>query len=336
MNGHFVSPLAVYEPGLLPSESENARFQVILPKKRPRLPSVCLHLAGTGDHLFWRRRNFIAKPLAREKGIASVLLENPYYGSRKPKTQFQSYLNHVSDVFIMGSALVIESALLLDWCLKEGFQALGITGISMGGHMASVASCYWPHPIAIVPCLSWSTASSAFTEGVFSDSCAWPILQEQLHVSDYSYIIKQFCNIDATSTPNRPLQTSTHSLLHRPWSQPSAGLRTTSMDLSIYSKSKQKWRVPPEALGFMRQIMDTFSHLANFPKPHLGSQIISVVSKDDQYFLRDNVTPLTDIWPSCEVRYMPGGHVMGYLFGQKKFRFQYPGLPIRFHLISPV
>jgi hypothetical protein len=78
MNGHFVSPLAVYEPGLLPSESENARFQVILPKKRPRLPSVCLHLAGTGDHLFWRRRNFIAKPLAREKGIASVLLENPY------------------------------------------------------------------------------------------------------------------------------------------------------------------------------------------------------------------------------------------------------------------
>ena len=36
---------------------------------------------------FWRRRLFMAKPLLQEAGIASIILENPFYGSRKPKAQ---------------------------------------------------------------------------------------------------------------------------------------------------------------------------------------------------------------------------------------------------------
>lgn len=30
--------------------------------------------------------------------------------------------------------------------------------------MASLAACSWPKPLVLVPCLSWSTASSVFTE----------------------------------------------------------------------------------------------------------------------------------------------------------------------------
>jgi hypothetical protein len=36
---------------------------------------------------FWRRRQMMAKPLLKEGGIASVILENPFYGLRKPKDQ---------------------------------------------------------------------------------------------------------------------------------------------------------------------------------------------------------------------------------------------------------
>lgn len=36
---------------------------------------------------FWKRRNILAKPLLREGNIGAVLLENPYYGLRKPKEQ---------------------------------------------------------------------------------------------------------------------------------------------------------------------------------------------------------------------------------------------------------
>lgn len=166
--GHFTSPLAKYFPGLLPKESEKAHFQVIIPKKWPqngRKPA-CLHLAGTGDHHFWRRRHLMAKPLAKEHGIASVLLENPFYGVRKPKNQLRSSLLHVADLLIMGTALILESLVLLHWCERQGYGPLGITGISMGGHMASLACTAWPKPLAIVPCLSWSTASCVFTEVV--------------------------------------------------------------------------------------------------------------------------------------------------------------------------
>lgn len=36
---------------------------------------------------FFRRRNLMAKPLIKEAGIGALLLENPFYGLRKPKDQ---------------------------------------------------------------------------------------------------------------------------------------------------------------------------------------------------------------------------------------------------------
>ena len=164
--GHFISPLAEFFPGLLPKESENAHFQIIVPKKWPKKgrKPLCLHLAGTGDHYFWRRRNLMAKPLVKEHGIASILLENPFYGLRKPNNQVRSSLRHVADLFVMGAALILESHVLFHWGHRQGYAPLGITGISMGGHMASLACTAWPEPLAIVPCLSWSTASSVFTQ----------------------------------------------------------------------------------------------------------------------------------------------------------------------------
>jgi hypothetical protein len=35
----------------------------------------------------------------------------------------------------------------------------------MGGHMASLGATVWPKPIALVPCLSWTSASVTFTKG---------------------------------------------------------------------------------------------------------------------------------------------------------------------------
>ncbi|KAG8321038.1 hypothetical protein J6590_054991 [Homalodisca vitripennis] len=198
MEGHFRSPFVHYLPGLLPVESENAHFQVILPKKwaSEYYKPICLHMAGTGDHMygmepslvekshwlletfakgveqlflfskkksenqliyadqaiktansepdsnvltllvayFWRRRQLIAKPLLKEAGISSILLENPFYGLRKPKDQVRSVLHNVSDIFVMGGCLIMESLVLFHWCERQGLGPLGVTGMSMGGH----------------------------------------------------------------------------------------------------------------------------------------------------------------------------------------------------------
>lgn len=51
--GHFISPLVQYLTDLIPEESKIAKFQLLLPKKWkfPKLRPLCLHLAGTGDHV---------------------------------------------------------------------------------------------------------------------------------------------------------------------------------------------------------------------------------------------------------------------------------------------
>ncbi|XP_064507599.1 protein ABHD18 isoform X2 [Pseudopipra pipra] len=180
LEGHFISPLAHCVPGILPVESLVARFQFIIPRRwNSKHRPVCIHLAGTGDHHFWRRRTLMARPMIKEACMASLLLENPYYGCRKPKDQIRSCLKNVSDLFVMGGALILESAALLHWLEREGYGPLGMTGISMGGHMASLAVTNWPKPLPLIPCLSWSTASAVFTTGVLSKAVNWRELEKQ-------------------------------------------------------------------------------------------------------------------------------------------------------------
>ncbi|XP_068596389.1 protein ABHD18 [Brachionichthys hirsutus] len=179
LEGFFLSPLEHFLPGILPPEAVKARFQFILPKRWQKNRPVCIHLAGTGDHFFWRRRTLMARPMIREAGMASLLLENPYYGYRKPKDQLRSCLKNVSDLLVMGSALILESTVLLHWLEGQGYWPLGMTGISMGGYMASLAATNWPKPIPLIPCLSWSTASTVFTTGVLSRAINWTALERQ-------------------------------------------------------------------------------------------------------------------------------------------------------------
>ncbi|KAL1459661.1 hypothetical protein WDU94_011619 [Cyamophila willieti] len=145
LEGHFVSPFGQYLPDLVPDESKKAYFQVIIPKawetdKSDYRPMV-IHMAGTGDHHFWRRRNLIAKPLLKESNIGSIILENPFYGLRKPENQVYHF--------------------------------------PFTSQMASLAATNWPKPLVLVPCLSWSTASGVFTEGVLSGAIPWDLLEDQ-------------------------------------------------------------------------------------------------------------------------------------------------------------
>nr|CAG4643302.1 EOG090X08BF [Ilyocryptus agilis] len=182
LDGFFHSPFAMHQPGLVPEESEAAHFQILLPKAwkwQNGLKPMVLQLAGTGDHYFWRRRTFMGKPLLSEWNIGSIILENPFYGLRKPKEQRRSCLHNVSDIFVMGGCLILESLVLFHWCERNGLGPLGVTGISMGGHMASLAATSWPKPVVLVPCLSWSTASGVFTRGVMSGAIDWSLLENQ-------------------------------------------------------------------------------------------------------------------------------------------------------------
>lgn len=67
----------------------------------------------------------------------------------------------------MGGALIAECNFLLKWAKQQGYWPLGLAGVSMGGHMASLACTNSPEPVALVPCLSWTTASTVFVKVLF-------------------------------------------------------------------------------------------------------------------------------------------------------------------------
>lgn len=75
------------------------------------------------------------KPLLKA-GIGGILLENPYYGVRKPQDQLRSSLHYVTDIFIMGGCLMLECLVLLNWLEEQGYGPLGVSGVSMGGHVS--------------------------------------------------------------------------------------------------------------------------------------------------------------------------------------------------------
>ncbi|VDL78310.1 unnamed protein product [Nippostrongylus brasiliensis] len=161
IEGRFRSPHAVMFPNQLPGCVQWARWRAYLPAVRRK--GVCIHLAGTGDHSYIRREVGFAKGLL-EEGVGSILIQNPFYADRKPPQQFRSSLENVSDLFVMGAALISECNFLISWARWEGYGPMALSGVSMGGFMASLAGSNVREPTAVVPCLSWTSARPAFTE----------------------------------------------------------------------------------------------------------------------------------------------------------------------------
>eukprot|EP01135_Chromosphaera_perkinsii_P006189 Nk52_evm6s442 gene=Nk52_evmTU6s442 len=291
-DGKFVTPAVHLLPDMVPMEAQTARFQMVLPadeqvkdyrRKIINGPQpVVIHYAGTGDHFFWRRRNLLAKPLLKRSNIGSIILENPFYGTRKPPQQTRSALLHVTDLFIMGCSLICETNVLLNWCEQQGFGPLGVTGISMGGIMACLGASMWDKPLAIIPCLAPTTASCVFTRGVLSEACDWDVLTKQVKSGEHIM---------------NPLEEILHSEINT---------RKEHYHMSDTDPRKT-------AIVRMRQLMDEATGLFNYSRPVHTDATIVVCAKHDAYVPLSNSSRLEKIWPGSEIRYVNGGHISSFL-----------------------
>ncbi|GBG34215.1 Protein ABHD18 [Hondaea fermentalgiana] len=131
----FVSPCADF----LPKESQTARVLVVSPPRTVQARGVLILVAGTGEVSFWRRKKFIAKPLAA-KGFVSIILESVFYGSRAPVTQKRYFWRTVGDYLLHMPVTVVEVAKLAKYA-KQTYPGLpiGLVGSSLGGSMAAGA-----------------------------------------------------------------------------------------------------------------------------------------------------------------------------------------------------
>jgi hypothetical protein len=174
--GSFPSP---FMHPALPVESRTAHVELVLPREWNRQTPVCLHFAATGDEGFERRRTALAFPLLQH-GIGSLILENPYYGRRRPPGQHSKMLNLFTDLWLMAAATIAEGRSLVDWLRREGFERLGVCGISMGGSMGARTAAMDPDPLAVTALITPHSATAVFTEGLLKNYCAWDVLNRQL------------------------------------------------------------------------------------------------------------------------------------------------------------
>ncbi len=166
--GVFTSPAA----SMLPSETRLAHVEFHEP--RGHLGGrVCLLLAATGEEGYGLRRRLV-QPLLRE-GIGALLLENPFYGRRRPNGQRLSLLRTVRDQFAMNTATVDEARGLLGWLRGQG-HVPGTSGYSQGGMMASFAAALSDFPVAAIPCASGLRAAPIFTENALQRRFDWQAL----------------------------------------------------------------------------------------------------------------------------------------------------------------
>lgn len=297
LEGYFTTPLYDHAPKLVPCPIRTARFQMVVPSKKTidenqefsnfftsqnKRPAVIL-VAGTGDHGYHNRCELMAKPLLAY-GITTIILENPFYGPRKPVEQFSSGLLHVNDLFIMGCCVSLECSALLHWLKKKGYGPLGLSGISLGGHMVSLAATIWPERLALIPCLSYTTGSIVWTKGVLANVVRWAELEDHFKKEPWieQDILKQ---LERTSR----------------W--------------AVMEKSDQ----PNKMRAFMTSLMDHYTHLGNYEKPYDVSTCTFVVAKYDAYVPMENAIPISKIWKGCEVREISCGHVFGFLYSHNLF-----------------
>lgn len=68
VEGKFKSPFSKLVPELVSSEIEDAYFQMILPLKwkSDSYKPVCIHLAGTGDHVSIKKTFFGGRPIGNK------------------------------------------------------------------------------------------------------------------------------------------------------------------------------------------------------------------------------------------------------------------------------
>ena len=191
----------------LPPEIAFARVQLIQPRhQQGGTRPLVIHFAATGDEAFGRRRKTLALPLAR-RGISSVLIENPYYGQRRPPGQIGSRLRNVTEFLQMARAAQDEGHVLLDYFRALGYGPIGVTGVSMGGYSALMMGAEAAFPVAVSACIPTHSAAPVYTEGVLSLACDWNALHAHLEgrgngdPRDYMFRLFSLSDLDHLPAP---------------------------------------------------------------------------------------------------------------------------------------
>jgi hypothetical protein len=167
-DGRFESPVS-----LLPAAARRGRVLWAAPAGRaPKAYGIAL--AAWNDETFDFRLRLMA-PLIRA-GLAVLMPENPLYGSRRLSGRRSGSPHTVEEFLQLGFGTVSEARGLLAGLRNDGVQTMGVSGFSMGGHMAALTAASVPWPVGVVAIAPSCTPSSVFIDGLLSSGTRFDLL----------------------------------------------------------------------------------------------------------------------------------------------------------------
>ncbi len=169
----LVTSVGIFESpaNMLPAHARHGAVTRILPAEGTDRTVVLMAAWNEHDS---KARFGIARRLAA-KGIASLVLENPYYGIRRPDDLDGQPIRTVSDFFRMGIGAVMEGRGLLATVRERG-ETPGVAGYSMGGNMSALVSSTMPFPVATAPLAAAYSPSPVYLDGALRGGIAWDAL----------------------------------------------------------------------------------------------------------------------------------------------------------------
>jgi len=155
----------------LPERARIARARLVSSDPEPE--RVVVLMSAWNDHDY-RSRTRIAERLLPH-GIASVMLENPYYGDRRPVPGDEQPIATVADFGMMGRAAVLDGRVLAGYFRRRG-AVVGVGGFSMGGNLAAFVAAGVPFPVATAPLAASHSPAPVFLDGILRSTIAWDAL----------------------------------------------------------------------------------------------------------------------------------------------------------------
>lgn len=168
--GVFESPAEI-----LPDHARHGAVTRVMPENGA--DRIVVLMAAWNEHDS-RARFGIARRLA-QRGIGSLVLENPYYGIRRPDDHDGQPIRTVADFFRMGIGAVMEGRGLLA-TIRDSGSVPGVAGYSMGGNISALVSATTPFPIATAPLAASYSPSPVYLDGALRGGIAWEALGGRL------------------------------------------------------------------------------------------------------------------------------------------------------------
>ena len=159
----------------LPDESKKVKLMMIRPSNG--ISKAGVFFAPTSREIGFGRRIQIAIKLA-EIGVTTVLIDNPYMGSRKPIGQFETVIAKFSDYPLMAAACIEENRMVLNWMKNLGMTNLCATGFSQGGFTSAAAAMKLSFPIKVIAIVPPNSAEEVVVNGIPGRMCAWDALDK--------------------------------------------------------------------------------------------------------------------------------------------------------------